>query len=120
VGPIPEGFYSWQCKGVKPSQFATFKRQSFEKAGGITDWFLKARDYDTYFKLEEVGPIHFVDKSLLFYRIHSTNISQNENRSWAKQFGFAAFAMVHVRGNVPEKSLRSMTIPKIQLVWVFF
>lgn len=55
--------------------FASFKRELYHKTGGIDTSLLKAVDQDLYYKLEETGPVLFLDQALYYYRIHQGSIS---------------------------------------------
>lgn len=65
-----------------PTQFTSFKTQSYNKTNGIDPKFKRAVDQDLYFKLEEVGELVYVDKPLYIYRQGTNNnISLGKNNS---------------------------------------
>lgn len=55
------------------SHFATFKRDLYDKTDGINSMLKIAEDKDLYYKLEEVGPVIFVNKPLYYYRSDTGN-----------------------------------------------
>lgn len=64
---------------VYVSHFATYKNALYKKTKGMNPMYLRAVDRDLYYNLAEVGDILFIQDVLYFYRIHSKNISLNEN-----------------------------------------
>ncbi len=58
--------------------FVAFNREKYNLTEGIDISFRTAEDIDLWLKMEEVGSLKYVDKSLYFYRIHSNGISQFE------------------------------------------
>jgi glycosyltransferase involved in cell wall biosynthesis len=61
------------------SHFATFRKQKYNKTSGIDPNYKRAVDQDLYYKLEELGPVIFIDKPLYYYRINSNGISVGKN-----------------------------------------
>jgi glycosyltransferase involved in cell wall biosynthesis len=55
--------------------FRLFRRDAFEKAGGINDSFDAAHDYDFCLRLSEVATIGHLPKPLYAYRVHTSAIS---------------------------------------------
>jgi len=68
---------------IRVSHFKVFKKSFYDKTLGFTD-FRRTVDKDIVLKLEEVGPIKFVDKVLYHYRAHSAGISRQKT---TKTFG---------------------------------
>jgi glycosyltransferase involved in cell wall biosynthesis len=61
--------------------FATWKRHYYEKCDtGFNEMFNVAYDLDLYYKLEEVGRVHFIETPLYYYRVHGNNLSMGFNR----------------------------------------
>jgi glycosyltransferase involved in cell wall biosynthesis len=61
--------------------FATWKREYYEQCGmGFNEIFNVAYDLDLYYKLEEVGSVHFIDSPLYYYRVHGNNLSMGFKR----------------------------------------
>lgn len=60
---------------IKISHLKTFKRDSYNKTGGINKELRKNVDKDLTLKLEEVGKLHFIDEFMYLYRRHTNSIS---------------------------------------------
>lgn len=76
---IPQGHsYLTYGKGALTA-FATFKKTFYDRTQEINIHFKRAVDQDLYYKMEETGAHHFIDKPLYNYRIHKNSISANEN-----------------------------------------
>lgn len=80
VGQIPAGRRSMTLFSPTISAFATFKMEKYAMTEGISEIFPKAVDKDLYFKLEETGPVLFIDQPLYFYRHHAGSISLHRQR----------------------------------------
>jgi hypothetical protein len=63
-----------------PQPSAVFRRDSFEKAGGLSDKFEFAFDFDLFLKLTKHGKVVFVDKILSSHRWHATSLTYS--RRW--------------------------------------
>jgi GT2 family glycosyltransferase len=59
---------------------AVFRRDAFEKVGGLSDKFEFAFDFDLFLKLTNVGKAVFVDKILSSHRWHATSLTYS--RRW--------------------------------------
>lgn len=75
------------------SAFRTYKRKYFELTSGFDVNLSGAEDIDLIYKMEEVAPIHFVDKVLYKYRIvHNRNVSDTKkglySHAKAKYFAY--------------------------------
>jgi GT2 family glycosyltransferase len=57
-----------------------FRRDSFEKVGGLSDKFEFAFDFDLFLKLTKVGKGVFVDRILSSHRWHATSLTYS--RRW--------------------------------------
>jgi len=55
--------------------FAVFKRAFYNQTIGISAEYKRAVDQDLYYKLEETGPVAYIDIPLYFYRFHANGIS---------------------------------------------
>lgn len=75
--PDGESFLTFGKGAV--TAFATFKKEYYKKTSGIKKSLKRAVDQDLYFRLEEVGPIVYIEKTLYKYRQHSEGISQYDN-----------------------------------------
>lgn len=77
--PLPPKI-SYLESGYGITHFATFKKCLYNKTEGIDVNVLRAVDQDLYYKLEEVGEVHFVNRPLYIYRQNTgLNISLGEN-----------------------------------------
>ena len=63
-----------------PQPSAVFRRDSFEKVGGLSDKFQFAFDFDLFLKLTKVGKGVFVDQILSSHRWHATSLTYS--RRW--------------------------------------
>jgi hypothetical protein len=63
-----------------PQPGAVFRRDAFEKAGGLSDKFQFAFDFDLFLKLSKLGKAVFVDSILSSHRWHSTSLTYS--RRW--------------------------------------
>lgn len=115
VGQIEPGKYSWMNQHPMISHFATFKRAKYLQTSGITAWLQKAVDKDLYYKLEETGPVLFINEPLYYYRHHSNSISLNKNASLAYQFHLTIKAMIVLRAKERKSILKIMPHSKAQL-----
>jgi glycosyltransferase involved in cell wall biosynthesis len=61
------------------AHFVSFKLSAYNQTTGIDRALSSAEDKDLYYKLEEKGPLVFVNKPLYIYRRHKSGISQFEN-----------------------------------------
>jgi glycosyltransferase involved in cell wall biosynthesis len=95
--------------------FWTFKRDAYFKTSGFDPSFRLAEDQDLFYKLEEIGATHHVDKPLYKYRQHSGSISIGDKRA-------AAFACHLVAMCAALRRRKSLISPEIwekqrQVVW---
>ena len=63
-----------------PQPSALFRRDAFEKIGGLSDRFQLAFDFDLLLKLSKVGKSIFVNKILSSHRWHKTSLTYS--RRW--------------------------------------
>lgn len=84
------------------SHFVSFKRDSYYKTTGISEYILRAVDHDLYYKLEEVGEVIYVPKPLYKYRIDTgLNISLGKNALKSKYWDVIIMAEACKRRNLP-------------------
>ena len=124
VGQIPPNQKSVTLLLPTISHFATFKMTKYRLTKGISDFFPKAVDKDLYYKLEETGPVLFVNQPLYFYRHHSSSISLNDQAIVAYQYELAAKVLALLRlknsGSLPSivhHSKRQLTEGMIRVVY---
>jgi glycosyltransferase involved in cell wall biosynthesis len=94
VGQIPHDTKSWSFTNLMISHFATFKRELYHQTSGISSWLPKAVDKDLYYKLEQTGPVLFVNSPLYFYRHHQQSISLNRNAAIAYHYHLAVKSFI--------------------------
>jgi GT2 family glycosyltransferase len=63
-----------------PQPSAFFRRDAFEKVGGLSDKFQFAFDFDLFLKLTNLGKAVFVDQILSSHRWHATSLTYS--RRW--------------------------------------
>ena len=63
-----------------PQPSAVFRRDAFERVGGLSDKFEFAFDFDLFLKLTKDGKTVFVDKILSSHRWHATSLTYS--RRW--------------------------------------
>jgi hypothetical protein len=63
-----------------PQPSAVFRRDAFEKVGGLSDKFQFAFDFDLFLKLTKLGKSVFVDQILSSHRWHATSLTYS--RRW--------------------------------------
>ncbi|MFT2007753.1 glycosyltransferase family 2 protein [Pontibacter sp. 13R65] len=76
---IPDGESHLSYMGGGISHFAVFKKALYDQTIGIDETLISAVDQDLYYKLEETGPVHFINQPLYNYRQHSGSISLFSN-----------------------------------------
>jgi GT2 family glycosyltransferase len=63
-----------------PQPSAVFRRDAFERVGGLSDKFEFAFDFDLFLKLTKLGKAVFVDQILSSHRWHATSLTYS--RRW--------------------------------------
>jgi GT2 family glycosyltransferase len=58
-----------------PQPSAVFRRDAFEKIGGLSDKFEFAFDFDLFLKLTKLGRVVFLDQILSSHRWHATSLT---------------------------------------------
>lgn len=77
IKPIPKG--ETNLLHDQAMAFVSFKRAAYDQTDGIGRGYISAEDKDLYYKLEEVAPFHFIDKTLYYYRENRKGMSQFHN-----------------------------------------
>lgn len=116
VGQIPTDRRSITLLRPIISAFATFKMEKYAMTEGISGNYPKAVDKDLYFKLEETGPVLFIDQPLYFYRHHSGSISLTKIRPTAFQYELTIKFLALLRRDQVGKSLAEIPHSMRQLV----
>ncbi len=86
VKPVPEGEINLLHDMVM--HFVAFKKRAYDRTEGIGRQYRSAVDKDLYYKLEEVGPVRFVDRELYYYRENPGGMSQFHNYYEAQENHF--------------------------------
>jgi hypothetical protein len=68
-----------------PQPSAVFRRDAFEKSGGLSDKFEFAFDFDLFLKLTNFGKAVFVDKILSSHRWHATSLTYSRRGDSVKE-----------------------------------
>jgi len=108
VGQIPEGQKSWCAHRPTISHFATFKRRNYLSTTGISPYLLKAADKDLYYKLEDTGPVLFINKPLYYYRHHEKSISLHAGSKIAYKYSLVGKFNVVLRSNNKKETLQKI------------
>jgi glycosyltransferase involved in cell wall biosynthesis len=108
VGQIPPDKKSAFIYRPIISHFASFKRNLYLLTEGISPLYLKAADKDLYFKLEETGPVLFLNRPLYYYRNHANSISLNTNVQHAYCYELTAKFYVIARSKQKRNTLQAM------------
>ena len=58
--------------------FRLYRRDIYDKAGGIDETMEMAEDYDLCLRISEITSIKHLEKPLYYYRIHSENLSHKQ------------------------------------------
>lgn len=116
VGQIPPGKKSMTLLRPTISHFATFKREKYAMTEGISEIYPKAVDKDLYYKLEETGPVLFIDKPLYFYRHHTGSISLNQQKMTAHHYELTIKFLALLRQGQIRKQMAEMPHSERQLI----
>jgi glycosyltransferase involved in cell wall biosynthesis len=76
--PLPPGKTSLQCDCV--SHFRTWKRWAGESLGGFSEDAAFAEDKDFILRIEELGPLYCINRSLYSYRVLPESQSHGRNK----------------------------------------
>lgn len=79
-------------KSFPPHSSLMYKSSSVKKIGAFNNIFSPSEDFDLWLRLIKIGDFYCVQKELIYYRVHTSNISKNVNKEGLCQidFGFAA------------------------------
>ncbi len=62
------------------NHFFTFRRNMYEKSGGINAELTSAVDQDLYLKMYDLGKLAYISKPLYLYRLHEKGVSQEKSK----------------------------------------
>lgn len=61
------------------NHFAAWKKAFYDKTEGFDPVMPRSTDQDLYLKMEETGPVYFLNKPLYYYRRNRNSVSLNKN-----------------------------------------
>ncbi len=62
-----------ECPQLGLFHFVSFKKNTYEKSGGIDSYIMRAVDHELYLRLDDVTKSHYVDIPLYYYRRNTGN-----------------------------------------------
>lgn len=77
--------YFFNCP-VHIVHFVCFRKEIYEQTEKMNSQMKIAEDQDLYLKMYEKGNVKFIDEANYLYRTHSGGISQNDNRTKAREY----------------------------------
>lgn len=101
------------------SHFVSFKKSFYDKTTGIDLSYKRAVDQDLYLKLEETGPVYFVDKTLYLYRRNPSGVSR-ESRTSAFIWNIIAKIDACRRRNINPEDVLLKFIPNEKEIRTFY
>lgn len=78
-GAVVHDFTQFYNLNWSITHFSTFKRNLYNKIGGIDTFNKRAEDQDLYMKMAEVAPVHYLDFDAYMYRVHVGGASTLQN-----------------------------------------
>ena len=118
-GRIPEGENQLTAPpGKKITSFATFKKNYYYKTAGINPKFTRGFDQDFFYKMEEVGKVYCIEEPLYFYRIHSNNISLNQNHVKALYWLYEGEKDAYYRRKNNKLNIKNITYGDVQRTYL--
>lgn len=118
-GRIPEGENQLTAPhGNKITSFVTFKKKHYYKTEGINHKFTRGFDQDFIYKMEEVGKVYCIEEPLYFYRMHSKNISLNENNVKAWYWAYIASKEAYNRRKKSKMSIKNLRYSELQRMYL--
>lgn len=118
-GKLPHNESQLTAKpGNKITAFATFRSELYKKTEGINPAYRRAVDQDLYYKLEEAGPVCFLNEYLYYYRTHPRNISMNQNNLKAQYWHYIADCDAYKRRKKNKFSIKNITYGELQRAYL--
>ena len=111
--PEHESYLSFG-KGI--TSLASFARDYYNLTEGINAKYKRAVDQDIYYKMEEVGKVHFVDKPLYKYRVNTSGISTSRNISKAR-YWFARAKEAAYQRRLTRPAVKSISKDELKAWW---
>lgn len=104
------------------THFFVFKKKKFIELGSVDRTLRNALDQDWYYKVEETGPVDFVEKPLYYYRVSPTGLSQGVKKSYltARDHQIVRKNAVKRRGITGFKKYRILNTSKVDELYKKF
>lgn len=113
-GQIPKGESHLTSTHGHISAFALCNRKLYDTTLGIDPKFPVAEDQDLYYKMEEAGPVLFINQPLYYYRKHEKNISWGENRHLINAYWALIAAEDAYHRRKKNRSISNLTFSQIK------
>ncbi len=104
---------SSQLDTFEVSHFTTFKKAFYDKSKKLSAEYKRAVDQDLFLKLEEVGPLYYINDILYFYRIHNNGISTKKNMERALYWRYRVAYDACSRRNMDHEEYFSYALSEI-------
>ena len=108
---VPNGQKAFFNFPIQIAPFVAFRRDVYLKGPKINPELKIAEDQDLYFKMYEVGKVHFIDQTDYLYRAHAGGISQNDNKG--KSYHFYARSIWEAMQRRNLKMINGRPVPAI-------
>lgn len=107
---VPNGQKTFFNFPIQIAPFVAFRRDVYLKGTKINPELKIAEDQDLYFKMYEVGKVHFINQVDYLYRAHAGGISQNENK--AKSYNYYARSIWEAMQRRNLKEINGKSVPE--------
>ncbi|MBB6371644.1 glycosyltransferase family 2 protein [Chryseobacterium shigense] len=107
---VPNGQDTFFNFPIQIAPFVAFRRDVYLKGKKINPELKIAEDQDLYFKMYEVGKVHFINQTDYLYRAHAGGISQNDNK--AKSYSYYARSIWEAMQRRNLKQINGKQIPQ--------
>lgn len=107
---VPNGQKTFFNFPIQIAPFVAFRRDIYLQGKKINPELKIAEDQDLYFKMYEVGKVHFINQTDYLYRAHAGGISQNENKPKSNSYYARSIWEAMQRRNI--KKINGKTVPE--------
>ncbi|WP_449399781.1 glycosyltransferase family 2 protein [Chryseobacterium wanjuense] len=108
---VPNGQKTFFNFPIQIAPFVAFRRDVYLNGSRINPELKIAEDQDLYFKMYEVGKVHFINQTDYLYRAHAGGISQNENKE--KSYSYYARSIWEAMQRRNLKKINGRPVPEI-------
>ncbi len=108
---VPNGQKTFFNFPIQIAPFVAFRRDIYLNGPKINPELKIAEDQDLYFKMYEVGKVHFINQTDYLYRAHAGGISQNENKE--KSYSYYARSIWEAMQRRNLKKINGRPVPEI-------